>query len=153
MATLAAVGALGLAGCGSPVALEPAPSASDVACAELLLALPEQIGDAERRSTTTQASRAWGDPAIELRCGVTALGPTTDRCIQVVSADETSIDWVVDELGAQEQGRGSWTFTTYGRIPAVEVTVPVEQAGGDPQLVLIALAPAVADLPQDRACL
>lgn len=149
----AAVAALALAGCATPVTLDPAPQASAPVCAQLLLTLPETLAGADQRSTTTQASRAWGDPAITLRCGVTPLAPTTDRCISVDDGAGTEVDWVVDELGAQDQDRGTWTFTTYGRVPAVEVVVPVEYAGDDATGVLIEIGASVAPLEQDRTCI
>lgn len=137
----------GLGGCARGVEAAPAPSASDPVCAELLLSLPESLGGAERRSTTSQASRAWGDPAIVLRCGVEPLGPTTDPCYSIADPEgEVAVDWVA----ASEETEGGQRFTTYGRTPAVEVTIPLDYAG-DP--VLAGLAEAVAPLPQERECL
>lgn len=140
--------------CGpSTVQADPAPTASDPLCAQVLQALPDELAGQRQRSTNSQASRAWGDPAILLRCGVQPLGPTTDRCIGVVDASGVEVDWVVDELGAEDQGRGTWTFTTYGRTPAIEVTVPVEYAADGPDALLMSLSDAVELLPQDRRCL
>ncbi|MBK5249065.1 MAG: DUF3515 family protein [Actinomycetales bacterium] len=146
--------ALLAAGCATPAALDPAPSASDPVCAEVLRSLPDSIAGAKQRSTTTQASRAWGDPPITLRCGVKPLGPTTDRCITVEGENGVAVDWVVGDLGsADSSDSGSWAFTTYGRTPAVEVVVPVEYAGEDATSVLVSLGPSVAQLPQARECL
>jgi hypothetical protein len=142
-----AVTLLGPAGCARPVGVDPAPSASEPVCAELLLALPDELGGQERRSTTSQASRAWGDPAIVLRCGVDPLPPTTEQCVGVTASDGTEVGWVVVE--DDEQTRA----TSYGKTPAVEVTIPAEYAGD--QTILTELTEAVAPLPQDgdRACL
>ncbi|ACQ79852.1 conserved hypothetical protein [Beutenbergia cavernae DSM 12333] len=144
-----------LGACASPVGLDPAPDASAPICAEVLRALPGSLAGAERRETTSQASRAWGDPPITLRCGVEPPGPTTDRCITVEAADGTSIDWVVaenDDVGP-DAGSGQFAFTTYGRVPAVEVVVPVEYAGDDATSLLLDVGTAVGVIPQDRECL
>ncbi|WP_235856867.1 DUF3515 domain-containing protein [Occultella glacieicola] len=155
-ATTAAVALVwSVAGCATPVTLEPAPTASEPVCADVLIALPDTLAGADRRSTTSQASRAWGDPPITLRCGVTPPGPTTDRCITAEADDGSTVDWVVADLADDDTGSesGSWTFTTYGRTPAIEVVVPVEYAGEDATSVLISLNGAVSVIPQERACL
>lgn len=146
---LAAV-VLALAGCGSTAGVEPAPTASAPQCAEVLRVLPEELSGAERRSTNSQATAAWGDPAITLRCGVTPPGPTTDRCISVTGADGATVDWVMTPLG--ETTENTWQFTTYGHVPAIEVTVPVEYAGDDATTTLVNLGGAVALTDQQRAC-
>lgn len=157
---LATAGATLLSSCARDVALEPAPYASDPVCAQVLQATPGELGGATVRATTSQASRAWGDPPITLRCGVELLAPTTDRCIAVTGADGTSVDWVVaendDVVGSGEDAdteRGRFSFTTYGRTPAVEVVVPVEYAGSDATAILIDLGPALAATTQTRPCL
>ncbi|WP_420113380.1 DUF3515 domain-containing protein [Pseudactinotalea sp.] len=143
-----AVGVLAAASaCSTAVAVDPAPSASEPVCAVLLLDLPNELGGQERRSTTSQASRAWGDPAIVLRCGVTPLPPTTDGCVTVAAEGGSEVDWVVTEDAENA------TFTTYGRVPAVEVTIPADYAGD--QTIMTELSAVVVDLPQDgdRECL
>lgn len=136
-----------VAGCSRPVPADPAPSASEPVCAELLLVLPDTLGGQERRSTTSQASRAWGDPPIVLRCGVEPLGPTTDGCVTVATGEGVEVDWVVVEEAERS------LFTTYGALPAVEVEVPAAYAGD--QTILTELSAAVAELPRDgdRECL
>lgn len=151
VAVVTAAALLVLTGCARDVPTAPAPSASDPVCAQVLQATPGVLGGADQRATTSQASRAWGDPAITLRCGVEPLGPTTDRCITVTGVDGVSIDWVVaendDVVGTGEDAdteRGRFMFTTYGRTPAIEVIVPVEYAGTDSTAILVDLGPAVA---------
>lgn len=141
---------LTVAGCSSTAGVEPGPTASAPACAEVLRALPDELSGAQRRSTNSQATAAWGDPAITLRCGVTPPGPTTDRCISVTGADQATVDWVVAPLGSTAED--TWQFTTYGRVPAIEVTVPVDYAGDDASTTLVDLGPAVSLIPQQRAC-
>ncbi|MEE6282254.1 DUF3515 domain-containing protein [Georgenia sunbinii] len=146
-----------LAGCADPVSLPPATYAADPACAEVLQVLPGTIGDAERRSIGNQATAAWGDPPISLRCGVEPPPPTTERCI-TVEADGTSIDWLAlegdDPMIPEHAQRddGAWTFITYGRVPAIEVVVPTEQGGDQPTAVLVSLGPAVELSPAERHC-
>lgn len=157
---LVAVGAaaLALAGCAAPAGLPPGEDASDPTCARVILATPDELGGLERRETTAQAATAWGDPAVTVRCGVTPPGPTTDRCLSVERPDGTTVDWVQLESDDERlpdharAGQGSWSFVTYGRTPAVEVVVPVEQVTGQPTAFLVDLAPAVTVSPAERFC-
>lgn len=142
---------LTLTACGSPVAVPPGPTASAPACAEVLRALPDELSGAQSRSTNSQATAAWGEPPITLRCGVEPTGPTTDRCITVKGDDGATVDWVVAPLGTTEED--TWQFTTYGRIPAIQVTVPVAYAGTDATTTLVDLGPAVSLIPQQHKCI
>lgn len=107
--------------CTPTVSVPVAPHAADPVCAEIVLALPDALNDLPKIATASQATAAWGEPssAIALRCGVEVPGPTTDRCQTVTDASGRSVDWLV-----VENADGGWTFTTYGRSPAVEVVVP-----------------------------
>jgi hypothetical protein len=144
-ALLLVVGGLvvgGMAGCSRAVPTEPAPSAADRACAEVLVRLPEALGDRERRQVTSQATAAWGDGAslVVLRCGLEPLGPTTDLCLRV-----GAVDWVT------RTGEDSTRYTSYGRSPAVEIELQgTEPEGTD--LVLSEIGTAVEVLPADREC-
>src|SRR5699024_3496194 len=91
--------------------------------------MPDELAGAKKRNTTTQASRAWGEPPITLRCGVEPPGPTTDRCVTAIDDSGESIDWVMREIGEPGVEENTWHFTTYGRDPAIEVIVPGECAG------------------------
>lgn len=140
---LAALGAL--AGCASPVPVEAAPAAADPLCAEIMVSLRsgslDELADRPRRATTAQSTAAWGDPPVLLRCGVPTPGPTTDACVRV-----DGVDWVLDESGERP------AFTTYGRVPAVEVSLPPQDTSGS-EVVLVQLGPLVERLPQVRECL
>lgn len=157
MAGSAVLGLL-LAGCAPAVSLPAGEHAADPVCARVLQRTPEELAGLERRSTSAQATTAWGDPALTVRCGVTPPGPSTERCLTVQLADGSSVDWVALEGDHPDlpeharQGRGSWTFLSYGRVPAVEVVVPVEQATGQPSAVLVDLAPAVQQTEVQREC-
>lgn len=148
----AAVAALALAACGGSVELEPAPYASEPVCGRVLISMPEELSGAQQRPTTTQASRAWGDPPITVRCGVEPPGPTTDRCVTAIDASGRSIDWVMREIGDAEVDENTWHFTTYGRVPAIEVVVPVEYAGTDATGVLGILGESISQIPATREC-
>lgn len=140
-----------LAGCASTVPAQVAPHATDPVCASVVLAMPDSLGEGlPQRDTTAQATTAWGDPAtpIVLRCGVEPLGPTTDHCQTVETPGGPSIDWVV-----VEGDDGDWTFTTYGREPAVELHIPAAVATERSTSFVDQLGPAVAMTEQVRTCL
>jgi hypothetical protein len=143
-----------LSACTSPVVVPAAPHAADPLCAEIVLALPRELDGMPRLATGSQATVAWGnrtDPVV-LRCGVEPPPPTTDPC---VTADDgtTAVDWVAVEGAADAAGAAPWTFTTYGRTPAVEVVVPASVTATRSTSFLIDLGPAVARVDQTRACL
>ncbi|MFV0426288.1 MAG: DUF3515 family protein [Beutenbergiaceae bacterium] len=140
---------LGLVGCARPVSVDPAPSASSPMCADVLIALPDVLAGAERRSTTAQAARSWGDPPIVLRCGVTPPAPTTDPCVSVTDAQGNTVDWIT----SAEPRPQTTLLTSYGRTPAVELEIPTTYAGELASAILTQLTPVIADLPQDRSCL
>ncbi|MDC7121150.1 DUF3515 domain-containing protein [Cellulomonas fimi] len=155
-AGVSVVALLALGGCAQAVPVTVAPHATDPVCADVVLSTPDTLGDdLERVDTTSQATTAWGDPhaAVVLRCGVEPLGPTTDRCVTVEAPDGTSVDWVVvADDPADEQG-SDWTFTTYGRVPAVEVRVPAEVAATTSSTSFVdVLGPAVAQAAVERSC-
>lgn len=111
-----------LAGCASPLVVDPAPYAADPDCARVMLAMPGVVGGQEVRQTTSQATSAYGEEfPIVVRCGVEPPGPTTDECLAV----ETRVgvtDWVLVDRG------DAWVATAFGRSPALELVVPKERA-------------------------
>ncbi|HWJ83883.1 MAG TPA: DUF3515 domain-containing protein [Cellulomonas sp.] len=153
-ALLAAASVVLLAGCASTVPTTVAPHATDPVCADVVLSTPDELDGLARKDTNAQATTAWGEPeaAIVLRCGVEPLGPTTDRCITVESSDGTSIDWVVTE-GDSDSDDVDATFTTYGRVPAIEVSIPASIRKEHSTSMLIDLGPAVAKTEKQRSCL
>jgi hypothetical protein len=131
---------ISLTGCSPVVDVSPAKDAANPACAPMMVALPEAIGDASLRKTNSQATAAWGDPSrVILRCGVNAPGPTTDRCVSV-----NGIDWVIKE------GDPVYTLTTFGREPATEVLMDPEKISS--ATVLADLASAAGKIPASRNC-
>lgn len=154
-----ALGALlALTGCADAVPLRPGPNAPDPICAAVIQALPTDLAGFAQSSTTAQATVAWGtDAPITLRCGVTEPGPTTDRCL-TVEAGGNAVDWINPEADSPlipshaDTERGSWTFVTYGRSPAIEVVVPAESGVEQPTSVLVDIASAIQRSPADRFC-
>ncbi|GAA4030843.1 hypothetical protein GCM10023063_11740 [Arthrobacter methylotrophus] len=140
IATAATAGVLVLTGCSPVVDVKAAADAANPACAPMMVALPDTIGDAALRKTNSQATAAWGDPSVLiLRCGVNVPGPTTDRCVTV-----NDVDWVIKE------GDPVWTLTTYGREPATEILMDPNKISS--ATVLADLAPAASKIKATRKC-
>ena len=133
--------ALVLAGCGSDLP-EPGPDAKAAACTALIARLPARVLDRPRVELAVTGAAAWGDPAIVLRCGVTPSGPTTDPCTTV-----NGVDWTFSET------KDAFRFRTYGRSPAVEVTVPTTIDRTTAPGAQVDLADAVRPLPATAHCI
>lgn len=179
---LALPAVLVLGGCSATVGVSPAVHADDPACASVLLALPESLGEGlERVQTSSQGTAAWGtaQQAVVLRCGVEPPGPTIEQCVTMETASGASVDWLVSagSDGADgasdgaattgspstdpsatpdpvlDPGGSDWTFLTYGRDPAVEVVVPAGVVAERSTAFLDALVPAISAVPAERTCL
>ncbi len=139
-AAMAAATVASLSACSPVVDVTPAQDAANAACAPMMVALPDAIGDAKIRKTNAQATAAWGDPSLViLRCGVNVPGPTTDRCVSV-----NDVDWVIKE------GDPVWTLTTYGRDPATEILMDPNKISS--ATVLADLAASARKITQTRNC-
>lgn len=137
----AASALLVLTACAPTVTIDEAADANNPACASMMVALPDSLADAKRRTTSSQATAAWGDPSVVvLRCGVQVPGPTTDRCVTV-----NGVDWVMKE------NETSYTFTTYGRTPATELILEENKLPSD--TVLTQISAAAAKIPATGGCL
>ncbi len=127
-AIIAVLAASVLTGCSHPEVVEPAPYAADPQCAQVMLNVPDVVGGLDLRETTSQATTAWGEEyPIIARCGVEPPGPTTDQCIAVETSAAT-VDWLMHEEDEH------WIAVTFGRTPAMEITVPkirADEAVGD----------------------
>lgn len=146
-AALAAVAlATLLAGCTPTVAMTAAPHANDAKCASVTVELPDSVAGQKQDYTNAQATGAWGDPVkVQLRCGVAPLGPTTKPCVTVASGQD-SVDWVL----TNDPDASVLTYVTFGRTPAVEVTIQHGKGGVSDASVLPDLAQAVASIPQSK---
>lgn len=122
----------------------PGPFADDPRCAKIVSAAPETLLGRDRDRVSGAGAAAWGDASIVLRCGVEPPAPTTYLCLNV-----DGVDWVLDE--GRADGGGARVLTTYGRTPAVEVTV--EGGDGLDGGVLVALNRSLRDIPQQAKCL
>jgi hypothetical protein len=124
-----AVSALGaLTGCAATVDLHPAPPhANDPHCADVMVRLPDSItgqtGTLARRETDAQSTAVWGDPtAVVLSCGVPVPGATTLPCFYY----DDSVYW----LRQKDDAEKLWRFTTFGRTPALQLTVSTKLSPG-----------------------
>ncbi|MCL1871241.1 MAG: DUF3515 domain-containing protein [Promicromonosporaceae bacterium] len=143
-----ALGLPALAACTPTIDVTAAPDAANPQCAAVMLALPDVIaGDLKQARTAAQGTTAWGagGAAVTLRCGVTPPGPSAD-CQQVESSAGT-VDWIV-----QEGSDDTWRFTTFGRNPAVEVTVPPSIAKDHSTSFISDLAQAVLHVEATKTC-
>lgn len=99
---------------------------------------PATVADQQRRDTSpvSPAVASWGDPAIVVRCGVAAIGPTEVECIEVDGQG-----WVPEALSDGTR------FVSFGTDPAVEVLVP--KAYDPAPLLLPAFTDLAASLPRN----
>lgn len=160
-----ALSTFALTGCGAGVVhLDPAPDASNPQCASAMVAMPTKIGDFKQRETTAQATTAWGDPAaVVLKCGVEVSQPVSDPCASV-----NGVDWIVKRTDAEssssatpsaaasaasqkvQSATGTWTATTFGRSPNIQVTFDAGRVSSSS--LLVELGSAVQQLPQTEKC-
>lgn len=145
-AAVALSGLLATTGCAARVGVPAAPSADDPLCASVVLALPDSLDGLPRVGTTSQATAAWGRDGqpVTVRCGVEPPGPTAEECVRVTDPSGVVVDWI-----SVQREDGGWTMTTYGRDPAVEVSIPADRSTAP----LVELNAAVALSPAERECL
>ena len=106
-----------LAGCAPTVSLQPAPQATSVGCAGVIVRLPDSIGGVARRTTDAQGTAAWGIPAsVTLTCGVATPEVTSINCTTF-----GAVDWLTQ---AKTIDGVDWrVYTTYGRSPGTQLLV------------------------------
>jgi hypothetical protein len=124
-------------------AVPPGPAAHDRACAEVVSSLPDVVLGRDRDRVDGAGAAAWGDATVILRCGVTPPPPTTNLCVNV-----DGVDWVLNTK--RDMGDDRVLLTTYGRVPAVEMTVDasVGHYGG----ALASVNDALDGIPQTHRC-
>ncbi len=128
-------------GCSGPLELDAPRLAEDDAraCAALVRELPASVADQQQRSVDAGPgyAAAWGDPAIELRCGVPRpAGLDRFAACQVANG----VGWYIPE--SQQTGRPEpITMTTVGRALDVEVRLPESQ--WPPATAMVDLGPAL----------
>jgi Protein of unknown function (DUF3515) len=144
LAAVAVVAVGLLTGCSPTVALSPAASATSAKCAGVVVLLPDTVSTLPQRQTNAQGTGAWGQPPdIILHCGVPVPDPTSS--LPCVTVD--GIDWLRNDKQAPV-----YTFTTYGRDPAVAVTINARNVKADGNAALSDLAIAVAEIPSHHHC-
>jgi hypothetical protein len=134
-----------LVGCAPTVALEPAAHATNAKCASVIASLPDAVSTLAKRNTNAQGTGAWGTPAdILLYCGAPVPDPTSTLvCITV-----DGVDWLRNDAKAPV-----YVFTTYGRDPAIAVTVNSKDVKADGNAALTDLAQAVGTIQQKHKCI
>jgi hypothetical protein len=138
---LAAITIASTAACAPIVALEPAADANNPECAEIIVRLPSELADQNKRSVNAQSTAAYGSPvAIILRCGLEQVLISELPC--VTAGD---IDWLVDDKNAP-----NYRFISYARNPATEVILDSTKVAG--VTVLEQLAGSVGVLEASRRC-
>jgi hypothetical protein len=133
LALLTAIAVSGITGCsftgGGGARPVPTPSA-EVAemCRALQQRLPGTVNGLGRSGAEPDSDFAadWGDPAVQLRCGVPRpelLTPGSEHYNPTADAVEVNgVTWLLER---QDDG---YRFTTTGRKAFVEVTVPGKYA-------------------------
>lgn len=130
-----------LSGCAPTVVVDSAEDANNPACAEIIVRLPDQVGELSKRQTNAQSTGAWGNPTgVILRCGLEPVEVSNFTCVTA-----SGIDWLVDDTKAP-----SYRFITYATKPATEVIVDSTQISG--VSALEALGSAVGNIPAEKRC-
>jgi hypothetical protein len=132
----AAAAVLVLSGCAPIVALKPAANANDPDCAAVIVRLPDTVSGLAIRQTDAQSTAAWGEPdQVLLFCGVEVPTASELPCV------DKGVFWLRDDSDDDV-----WTFTSFGRDPAVRLIVDRDPAIS-PGLVLEDLENAVSFTP------
>lgn len=137
--------------CAPVISVPAGVNATEPICADVVLALPDVVLEQERAKTTSQATAAWGEAgaAITFICGVNQPDPTSEDC-QSITLDmfgrEDTFDWI---MNTSDSG---FTFTSYGRDPAMMVQVPATLNSTQPTAALLDVANGVAQVPATKAC-
>ncbi|MDX3224693.1 DUF3515 domain-containing protein [Streptomyces sp. ME19-01-6] len=123
--------------------VEAAPRGDAPECGRIAKEFPSRLDGRERADGGAAGVAVWGDRAVVLRCGMSPPLPTADPCVEV-----NGVDWVVEEAKSRD---GEKVVITYGRDPAVEVSISDRVAGIDG--VLVELSKVVKPIRQQRECL
>jgi len=141
---LALVASLG--GCADePITLDsPGVTAANLAaCNAFLDDLPKRLAGHERRKVNpaNALGRAWGDPAIIVRCGVD-VPPEFDEFAHCEVAND--VGWFVPEEQIADQDADA-TLTAVGYRPVVSVEVPADDRPEGAAAALAELAEPVKE--------
>ena len=108
---------MSVSACSSSLDVEPAEGSESQFCTELGTTVPVSLGGGLLRNTNPNSpgTKAWGDPAIVLRCGV-AIPKAYSAASQLLTVNK--VDWFPEELQAGVR------FTSVESIELVEVSIP-----------------------------
>jgi hypothetical protein len=123
---LVVVGAVAcLAACGGPLKVNgpKLSGAAADACSAFVDALPDSVGDQERRDVEGGYAAAYGDPPIVVTCGVPRPDELMTNCMTV-----NGVDWYLT-------GETDAVAITVGRDPNVEVRIPAAYGSSAAALV------------------
>jgi hypothetical protein len=123
--------------------VEQAPRADAPACARIARHYPATLDGHKLAGTDTPGVAVWGDKSVVLRCGLEPPAPTTDLCVTV-----DGVDWVYRQAESRD---GHKVIVTYGRDPAVEVTLAAQDTAVDGALV--ELSRIVRPVRQSNHCI
>ncbi|MFF7750732.1 DUF3515 family protein [Streptomyces sp. NPDC007971] len=123
--------------------LRAAQRATGPACRSLAGRWPGRLDGHGRERVGVSGAEAWGDGAVTARCGVTSPRLSPDPCMNV-----NGVDWLLEQ--ARSRRAGKKVLVSYGRSPAVEVTVSPGVRAVD--TVLLGLSKAVAPIAQPFHC-
>ncbi|OXY99143.1 DUF3515 family protein [Streptomyces diastatochromogenes] len=129
---------------GARYGLRAAERASVPACTGLAGRWPGRLGGHDREGVGVTGAEAWGGGAVTARCGLVSPGPSTDPCVSV-----DGVDWLLEQARSRQSGKK--VLVSYGRTPAVEVTISPGVRAVDS--VLTDLSKAVAPIAQRSHCL
>ncbi len=135
-----------LSACGTgPVTLDPPgglAAAQREVCEDLVAALPDEVAGLERREVdpADALGAAWGDPAIELTCGV---GRPADYDAANGCTTVNGVDWYIPREQLEGNGELDLTMTTIKREVGVEVVLPGEH--WPPATTLADLSEAISE--------
>ncbi|MEV6295698.1 DUF3515 family protein [Streptomyces sp. NPDC051896] len=117
--------------------------AKDMVCARIAAHYPDRLDGDRRDRGSHEGLAAWGHGTVRLRCGLNPPAPTKDSWISV-----NGVDRVLRRVAARD---GRSLLVTYGRRPAVEVTLAASVRQTD--AVLMELSRLVAPVRQSDRCL
>jgi hypothetical protein len=123
--------------------IEQAPRADAPACARIARDYPATLDGHRLAGSGTPGVAVWGDKSVVLRCGLEPPAPTTDLCVTV-----DGVDWVYQQAESRD---GRKVIITYGRSPAVEVSISAQDTAVDGALV--ELSRIVRPIRQNNHCI
>ncbi|MFJ9819151.1 DUF3515 domain-containing protein [Streptomyces sp. NPDC101151] len=129
---------------GTRYGLSAAERASAPACTGLSGRWPGRLDGHGRERVGVTGAEAWGGGAVTARCGLVSPGPDLDPCVSV-----NGVDWLIEQDRSRRSGKQ--VLVSYGRSPAVEVTISPGVRAVDE--VLTELSRAVAPIVQRSHCL